>query len=597
MNEDRRLRADKHPVFWVIAIWLLGVAFLSALAYPYIIERRFPGPDDVLRLVQVRDLLGGQNWFDLQQYRINPPDGVAMHWSRIVDIPLALSILALQPLVGTAMAEWVVALVLPLLILLAIFMVVSRLAWRLLGRSSAIMSVLVLTLWSSFMMQMQPLRIDHHSWQILSVAIALWAISWRKAASGGVVAGIAMGVGVMVSLEVLPMVAAFGGVLALRWARDYRNRAWLTAYMQALALTMVIAFALTRGLPGASVYCDTIALPHVGFFVIAALGTGVIAALPKLPLAVLVFLFGIVGALGLGFIALAGPQCFTAPFGVLDPLVNEFWYSNVREGMPIWEQKTDSGLRGAVQMLLGLVTCVLLILRKRDWQRTWWIEHLLLLFVACLATIATFRSLYFVAVIAAVPIGWAASAAIRMVLEGGTLPKRAGAALLTYYVLLPGGIVTLGATFLGKQDTLATLESQSDIVELRESACDLGRSTTGLAALPKSTIFAPLDVGPFILLNTPHSVVASGHHRANFAMRDVLAGLMSPPDEARRLVARHKADFVVICTDIAEPHTLANAGGEQSLAAMLLAGDPPDWLEPVDLDGPEALKVWRVLPY
>src|ERR1700733_1318490 len=45
--------------------------------------------DDATRLVQVHDFLAGQGWFDLTQYRIDPPDGLLMHWSRLVDVPIA----------------------------------------------------------------------------------------------------------------------------------------------------------------------------------------------------------------------------------------------------------------------------------------------------------------------------------------------------------------------------------------------------------------------------------------------------------------------------------------------------------------------------
>src|SRR5690349_2023478 len=45
--------------------------------------------DSLLRLVQVRDLLAGQGWFDLHQYRMGPEGGFVMHWSRLVDAPIA----------------------------------------------------------------------------------------------------------------------------------------------------------------------------------------------------------------------------------------------------------------------------------------------------------------------------------------------------------------------------------------------------------------------------------------------------------------------------------------------------------------------------
>ena len=42
-----------------------------------------------MRMSQVRALLAGQDWFDLRQYKMNWPDGANIHWSRLVDLPLA----------------------------------------------------------------------------------------------------------------------------------------------------------------------------------------------------------------------------------------------------------------------------------------------------------------------------------------------------------------------------------------------------------------------------------------------------------------------------------------------------------------------------
>ena len=53
--------------------------------------------DDAMRLVEVRDLIGGQGWFDLFQYRMDPPGGRSMHWSRLIDAPFAALILLLRP--------------------------------------------------------------------------------------------------------------------------------------------------------------------------------------------------------------------------------------------------------------------------------------------------------------------------------------------------------------------------------------------------------------------------------------------------------------------------------------------------------------------
>ena len=67
-------------VFAVLTLWLWphGVAVDT---------------DSQMRLAQVRDLLHGQSWFDTTQWRMNVPFGLPMHWSRLVDGPIALLVL------------------------------------------------------------------------------------------------------------------------------------------------------------------------------------------------------------------------------------------------------------------------------------------------------------------------------------------------------------------------------------------------------------------------------------------------------------------------------------------------------------------------
>src|ERR1700749_2947192 len=45
--------------------------------------------DDNMRIMQVRALLHGQGWYDLRDYRMNPPYGANIHWSRLGHPPTA----------------------------------------------------------------------------------------------------------------------------------------------------------------------------------------------------------------------------------------------------------------------------------------------------------------------------------------------------------------------------------------------------------------------------------------------------------------------------------------------------------------------------
>jgi len=79
------------------AIWAMrDWAALSAL--------HLPDTDDVVRLQQIRDWLGGQAFADLAQHRLGI-GGVEMHWSRLPDLVPAAIIALLTPLMGAHGAE------------------------------------------------------------------------------------------------------------------------------------------------------------------------------------------------------------------------------------------------------------------------------------------------------------------------------------------------------------------------------------------------------------------------------------------------------------------------------------------------------------
>ncbi|WP_235901269.1 hypothetical protein [Pontixanthobacter aquaemixtae] len=586
MQTDRRMRGHERPNLRIAVMWGVVSLIFLAVGMQRLLQGQFPDPDDALRLVQVRDLLAGQGWFDLHQYRIDPPDGTLMHWSRLVDIPLALVILALSPFVGAPAAETAALIIVPLVTLGAILFVIGRLAWRLFDVDVAGISCLCMALFAPIVFQLQPMRIDHHGWQIFTVVLALWACSLRSAWKGGALAGLAMAVGATISLEILPMVAAFGGILALRWFRDHKDRWWLVGYMQALALGLIAAFFATRGIADLAQHCDVIAPAHLGFFAITAVCTGLIAAAPAIPRLALFGAFGAAGAAGLAFFGLSSPTCLMTPFAALDPLVRDFWYINVLEGRPLWEQKLAYALPSFVQLCIGLFTAIVLAVRSRDWLRQWWIEYSLLLAASILLSLFVWRSAAFAAVIAAIPIGWLATRLLKRLNRARGLAAKLTALGAIVLALLPSSPVAVAELMMPESGNVQT-------VLVEESSCEIRNQALTLNSLPQGTIFAPLDIGPAILVKSHHAVAATGHHRAEESMRDVILAFTSPEAEARQIVAAHESDYIVICTDLAEPR-LFTAANPQGLAAQLVAGEAPDWLEPVEVGGPEEFRVWRV---
>jgi hypothetical protein len=64
-------RADRFPFGPAILIGIAVSLFLIWSGWAQISTRSGWDPDDQLRLVQLRDFLNGQSWFDTTQYRMN----------------------------------------------------------------------------------------------------------------------------------------------------------------------------------------------------------------------------------------------------------------------------------------------------------------------------------------------------------------------------------------------------------------------------------------------------------------------------------------------------------------------------------------------
>jgi len=584
----------------IVRMWALLALILLLVSAGRIAHWQFPDPDDILRLVQVRDLLGGQGWFDLDQHRIDPLREVPMHWSRLVDIPLALVIGALTPLVGQSAAEGVALIAVPLLTLLVAMAFVAPVAIRLFGRETGGWAVLVAGMMPLLSYQFQPLRIDHHGWQIACFAAAFWGLSQRDNPRGPIVAGLAMASGLMISIEGLPLAALVGAILALRWLRDPSTRLGLTHYLQALAGGLIVLYLATRGWPQAAQYCDAITPAHLGFFVVVALGTSALGhARPLPPIAVL----GALGAIGAGGVALFGaasPACLTTPFGSLDPLVHDYWYVNVIEGRPVWDQ-TATIIPALLQLALAFAVAVRLWLRAPLPQRAQ-LGEFVLLFAGTLALgLLVSRSLAFASLLATVPLAWLLGEALHRLRTARKPTPKIAVGVATLLALLPMAPVALAENLASSAPPAPRLTAQvggeaagTQAAGIVESSCDLQASSARLNALPKGTVFAPLDIGPSVLLETGHSVIATGHHRAEAAMHDVIGAFLVEPEVSRTILRSYGADYLVLCDDLAEPDLYARRGGSHSFAARLLADDAPDWLEKVETGAPASFRVWRV---
>jgi hypothetical protein len=503
---ERRRPAVNAELLRRIALAFGLVAVLAVVTnIPGIAAVRFPDPDDTLRLVEVRDLIAGQGWFDLHMHHVDAiHGGVPMHWSRLVDIPLAAVILLLRPLIGQPHAELAALIGVPLVTFAIAMFLAGRIAWRLLSEEATTFACLAMALSVPVVSQLRPLRIDHHGWQIVLALAAANGLMARTPRVGGWIIGLSLATWLSISVEGLPVAVAFVGITALRWLREGDDREWLISTMQALAAGSIVLFLATRGLADLAIHCDAISPVHLAIFGWGALAISALGAMGPHPRTFTLLGFGVAGAGAAALVAFAAPQCAGGSFVDLDPLVREYWYNGVAEGLPVWNQPIKDMLQTIVPPAIGLWASIRLAENSQGWLRRWWIDYSLLLAAALTLTVFVTRGGAVAGAFAAIPLGWQISEWVRAARRMRRPGKRALALAGVGLALVP----TMPATLL----TVA-IPAKAEMVEnspARVTSCRVPDAAPELRRLAPGEIFARYRAEPGL----PGAAAHRGRDRA-----------------------------------------------------------------------------------
>lgn len=550
--------------------------------------------DDNLRMAQVRALLGGQDWFDLRQHRFDAIHGGAnIHWSRIVDLPIAGLYLLAKPFVGGAAAERFATAFAPL-IPLGVLMASLALTMRRLvdSRAWALPVIGVLCAYSTVGMFV-PLRIDHHGWQLAMLGWAVAGMADPKRARGGAVTGIATGISLAIGLEMMIYLALLGGSTVLLWVADREQRRRLAAYAAALVATTGLGFLLFASYDNRQAVCDALSPVWLSD---AAVGGAVMLALAwakvdswkaRLGLAIAA------GAVVAGFHAMAWPQCLSRLEGVSDE-ANRLWLSHVREARPFWKHGWRTATVAMTLPATGLVGWGLLLVwqwRKDEDKGDRFRRTLAIALPAVAAGTLLFWQMR--SAPAAQMLALPAATAIVFIVGGWMMKSerflvRISAAIV---ILLGfGALVPLGVSLFPERKI-----AYAKTVDKANASCPSFKALAPVGRQPKGMVFTFIDLGPRLIVGTHHDTVGGPYHRNYRAIVDVMHAFRGDEAQARRIITeKYASDYVLVCPDMATA-TIFRAEAPKGFYVQLVNGKVPAWLRPIDLGKDSPLKMWRVV--
>ncbi len=550
--------------------------------------------DSLLRLVEVRDMLAGQGWFDLHQYRMGPEGGFVMHWSRLVDAPIAAIILLASVLTGSmALAEAIAQVLWPaLLFCLAVFFT-ARAARRFAGDGAVLPAIVIGAAALHFIGIFSPGALDHHNVQLTltmaSLSLLLEAPTRRWAA---LLSGLCAALTLAVGMETAPYVATIGACIALLFVVDPGGERRIARDF-GLGFAGVSALVFVTTIPPSAwgqAQCDAFSSVQFVVAAIAGLGLAVVASLNASSGGRRLMSLGLLAVVLGGVVVALFPQCLAAPYANLDPRLKELWLDHIDEAQSLFSLAVNDPASVAARYATPLLALVLMALRLRGpWRRQDSLVGVLLV-AAFIVSAWQVRGSTFSIAFAVIPLSaWIATWRERArVSPSGSVSLRMVAVWLVSVNVVWTAAAAATSTALEANEITAEAKD-TDL----DADCNAKASFAALALQPDTTVLAISNLGSPILAYSGHRVFAGPYHR-NIA-GDLLAldAFLGSADQTKTIVAGHNVGLVALCRGNAETKLLA-AKAPQGFLAGLVGGSVPDWLEPVAETRGNPVELYRV---
>lgn len=539
---------------WIDALVACALAGALAAAWSWrdwsnLSALRLPDADDMMRLQQIRDWLGGQAFADLSQHRLGA-DGIPMHWSRLADLVPAGIIWALQGATGRHAAEIVAVIAWPAMLLAAAIALTGQIARAVGGAEIVRPAMIVAAIAYPASTLFLPGRIDHHNLQIVLALVTTLMLIGRGSMMGGLIAGVATSLSIVVGMETVPLLGVAATVMVIDWViGGWGGRDRLMGFGIALCAVTIASGIVFRSLAWDYAACD-------GFTAITARAV-MIASFAPIGLALagwdssarvrlaLALASALALAAGLG---MSTPQCLS-PYGGVDPLLQKLWLVRVGEAQSLFAAPLVVAIGYAGLELAGIAASGWQLWRTRA---RGWLVLLALQLAAFAVTLMQVRGAYTGAILAAPALAALIVAA-----------RRAGA-------------IPLAGAWIASAGMLYPIAAQAFAPRVREpsgASCTAPDLLAALDTLPRGTVMAPIDTGGAAIALTGQRMIAGAYHRDGAGDLAMYAFYRGNAGRARAIAGQWRVNYVIACDGfpgIAAPFSTA-----------LNRGEHPEWLREV----------------
>ncbi len=585
-----RVQADAFVCRLVVA----GCLVLTILTALSTYEGR---TDDVMRWVVVRDLLNGQGWFDLYQHRLGPDGGTLMHWSRLVDAPIAALYWLFDLVLPAQTALHLTAIIWPAGLAALTLWAFSVTGGALGGRPGAVSALIFGAYALVNSRKFNYFSFDHHGYQIMLFAVALMFFVLRKdRPRAGMWLGICLALSMSIGAESMVHTGLIGAFFAADWVLSGKQaRQRLIEFGSAIAATLLLASLATTSresffFAGCDALTLSIALP-AGF---AGLGLVALAALAShQTLWVRALCFLVLGGLVFAVAHRFAPHCLENPIDQMPLAMREFWLSQITEAQNILiSLQRHKGETISMTVISGIAIFAGLFFARNSETR---MDYLLL---SCLVLASLALFYYQIRMVSFLTMSLVAIQAqmLRVIYLKYKSDGRHifGLLMIVFLIFMsPKTGIKIEQYYLAWRQPPAE-EGEDTKPPVTMKYCATQFAYEPLNDLPPGFVISGLNFAGNFLRFTHHSVLGGNYHRNEAGNLAQIELFRSDTADMGAHLAALGVDYVMICKRASRADYWDSVSDGEGLPAAFIAGTLPDNVEEIPRPEEEAFRVFRV---
>ena len=555
------------------------------------------GHDDYLRLYQVLSWMNGQNWNDLTAYRMLPPDGTDIHWTRIVDVPIAGYIKLFSYVADLNFAIKLTAIFWPLSLFLAAIFLLVTICDYLIPNYNRYYVLLFAVFCASTLVEFAPGRIDHHNAQIILLLAVVLGILMQHSLLSSFLIGLSIPLSFSIGLDAAILFIPLLIYIGVEWAcgkKRAKDRIILVGAVMGVSSVMLYGL-LYSPLQWNNMQCDVYSLYYLSALVLVSVGfvglgafTNQIDRFDRSPVLARLIIGSLVGCVGLAILSYGFTQCGAGPLSGLSKTAQEVWLNQVMEAVSLGEYISDfqhGWIKYAAFLAVTLFTATI-VLQKRFSTTPQWLAlyfTLLACFIGTLFQVSMFKTGLFLTVpfctmFATMTAKWLTEKV--NIRQGFAI---AGQGLVCVLISSFFWEATAGLVPEPPKHRFTEMHSSNQPI-IRTSfqknpghrSCYRTQDFDNLNFLQSGLVMSDLSYATSLLVNTSHNVITGPYHRNEEAVVDTINFFRGTKSEAQRIAEKYKIDYVSMCVVGKETKLRSE---KNTLRSEIFRGKAPDWLE------------------